>query len=233
VTERRESAASAEEGERLESAEAGAAEATPTAPSTRWVRIEGLASSGEGVGRLPEGRVVFVEGGVPGDRVETVDWVEGKRMARARIGRLLEASPDRVEPRCAHFGVCGGCTWQQIDYPAQCAAKAQIVQDALERIGARGIANPLAFANRLHQPRLAKPMKVVRHRGSRELQRLLNFTGRHCVRISRKQQPDYFQPCWLPECGKHRRQGFRRIGLLILCFHNSSLFELKSDVKSL
>ncbi|MHA7839838.1 MAG: class I SAM-dependent RNA methyltransferase, partial [bacterium] len=178
MTERRESAASAEEGERLESAEAGAAEATPTAPSTRWVRIEGLASSGEGVGRLPEGRVVFVEGGVPGDRVETVDWVEGKRMARARIGRLLEASPDRVEPRCAHFGVCGGCTWQQIDYPAQCAAKAQIVQDALERIGGLEIpggleieASPEPYAYRARVRLVEEAGRLgFRRRGSREVE---------------------------------------------------------------
>lgn len=178
VTERRESAASTEEGERLEPAEAGAADATPTAPSTRWVRIEGLASSGEGVGRLPEGRVVFVEGGVPGDRVETVDWVEGQRMARARIGRLLEASPDRVEPRCAHFGVCGGCTWQQIDYPAQCAAKAQIVQDALERIGGLEIpggleieASPEPYAYRARVRLVEEAGRLgFRRRGSREVE---------------------------------------------------------------
>jgi len=99
------------------------------------VRIDGLASSGEGVGRLPDGRVVFVEGGVPGDLVEAAEWKEGPRMVRARIGRLLEASPDRVEPPCGHFGVCGGCLWQQIAYPAQRAAKGRILRDALERIG--------------------------------------------------------------------------------------------------
>jgi tRNA/tmRNA/rRNA uracil-C5-methylase (TrmA/RlmC/RlmD family) len=99
------------------------------------VRIDGLASSGEGVGRLPDGRVVFVEGGVPGDLVEAAEWKEGPRMVRARIGRLIEVSPDRVEPPCSHFGVCGGCLWQQIAYPAQLAAKGRIVRDALERIG--------------------------------------------------------------------------------------------------
>ena len=56
-------------------------------------------------------------------------------MARARAGRVLEASPDRTQPRCAHFGICGGCSWQHIDYAAQLAAKRQIVRDALERIG--------------------------------------------------------------------------------------------------
>lgn len=99
------------------------------------MRIDGLASSGEGVGRLPDGRVVFVEGGVPGDLVEAAEWKEGPRMVRARIGRLIEASPDRVDPPCSHFGVCGGCLWQQIAYPAQLAAKSRIVRDALERIG--------------------------------------------------------------------------------------------------
>lgn len=108
----------------------------PAGPlAEQHVRIDGLASGGEGVGRLRDGRVVFVEGGVPGDLVEVTDCKEGPRMVRARIGRLVEASPDRVEPPCGHFGVCGGCLWQQIAYPAQLAAKSRIVRDALERIG--------------------------------------------------------------------------------------------------
>ncbi len=99
------------------------------------LRITSLAVGGDGVGRLEDGRVVFVKGGVPGDLVELEAVSLGKRMARARAGRVLEASPDRTQPRCPHFGICGGCSWQHIGYAAQLEAKRQIVRDALERIG--------------------------------------------------------------------------------------------------
>lgn len=99
------------------------------------VSIDGLAAGGDAVGRLPDGRVVFVDGAAPGDRVTLVDLRDHKRFLRARVGRVLEPGPDRTQPRCPHFGVCGGCRWQHLQYPAQLAAKQRIVRDALERIG--------------------------------------------------------------------------------------------------
>lgn len=99
------------------------------------LRVTGMASGGEGVGRLEDGRVVFVEGGVPGDLVELTEWTTRKKLARASIGRLIEASPDRTEPQCAHFGSCGGCHWQHIRYEVQLDAKRAMVLNALERIG--------------------------------------------------------------------------------------------------
>ncbi len=99
------------------------------------VRVEGLASGGEGVGRLSDGRVVFIEGAIPGDRVELADLEVGRKLARARVARLIEPSPDRVEPRCSSFGACGGCCWQGMRYPAQLEAKRTILRDALRRIG--------------------------------------------------------------------------------------------------
>ena len=109
---------------------------SPTVPDDPGpLRVTGLASDGDGVGRLSDGRVVFVEGGVPGDRVELADFVARKRLARARVGRVIEASPDRVEPRCSHFGSCGGCLWQHVRYETQLDEKRRIVRDALERIG--------------------------------------------------------------------------------------------------
>ena len=99
------------------------------------LRIFGLAAGGDGVGRLEDGRVVFVDGGVPGDLVELEGLGLSKKMARARVGKILESSPDRTQPLCAHFGSCGGCRWQHISYPAQLDAKRRIVRDALERIG--------------------------------------------------------------------------------------------------
>ncbi len=99
------------------------------------LRVTGLSSGGEGVARMPDGRVVFIDGGVPGDLIEIADLTSRKRMARASIGRIVERSPDRGEPRCSHFGHCGGCRWQHIQYAAQLDAKRTLVRDALERIG--------------------------------------------------------------------------------------------------
>jgi 23S rRNA (uracil1939-C5)-methyltransferase len=99
------------------------------------LRITSLAAGGDGLGRLEDGRVVFVAGGVPGDLVELADLTLGKRLAHASVGRVVEASPDRTTARCVHFGSCGGCAWQHIRYEAQLDAKCGIVRDALERIG--------------------------------------------------------------------------------------------------
>lgn len=99
------------------------------------IRITGFASGGEGVGRLADGRVVFVEGGIPGERVELQELRRHKKALRAQAGRVLDAGTDRVEPRCPHFGTCGGCRWQHVRYAAQLAAKRRIVLDALARIG--------------------------------------------------------------------------------------------------
>jgi 23S rRNA (uracil1939-C5)-methyltransferase len=94
------------------------------------VRIERLAAGGDGVGRLPDGRIVFVPLTAPGDlaRVAVTE-------PRADLIDLLEPSPARVEPRCAVFGECGGCSWQHLAYAAQLEAKQAIVADALRRIG--------------------------------------------------------------------------------------------------
>jgi 23S rRNA (uracil1939-C5)-methyltransferase len=144
--------------------------------SPRTLRITRLAAGGDGLGRLDDGRVVFVEGGVPGDFVELEDLRLGKRMAKARIRRVLEPSPDRTLPRCRHFGSCGGCSWQHIRYAAQLEAKREIVRDALERIGGVELASeieilgsPLAYAYRA-RARLIEgdPGIGYRRRGSRE-----------------------------------------------------------------
>lgn len=101
------------------------------------VAIDDLAFGGEGVGRV-NGYVVFVRGGLPGDRLR-VRLSE----ARARFGRgVIEAvetpSADRVEAPCPYFGRCGGCRLQHLAYEAQLAFKAKQVRDCLERLGGLG-----------------------------------------------------------------------------------------------
>ncbi len=99
------------------------------------VSIESLASSGEGVGHLDDGRVVFVSGTCPGDVVEIEVLAEKKRWVSAKATAVVEPSKDRVQAPCPYFGACGGCQWQHIDYSVQLEAKRRIVSDALQRIG--------------------------------------------------------------------------------------------------
>ena len=108
------------------------------------VRILRLATGGDGVGRLADGRTVFVPRTAPGDLVELTQVREHRRYARARIGRLLEPSADRVEPRCPHYvqDECGGCQLQHLGAPAQRTARRAIVGDALRRIAKLDVADP-------------------------------------------------------------------------------------------
>ena len=97
--------------------------------------IESLAFGGRGVGHAPDGRVAFVEGSVPGDEVRAFYTKIKRDLVEARVESVLTASPDRVEPRCPHFGRCGGCRLQMMAYPAQVEAKGRQVEEALQRIG--------------------------------------------------------------------------------------------------
>jgi 23S rRNA (uracil1939-C5)-methyltransferase len=98
--------------------------------------INGIAAGGEGVGRLEDGRAVFVRGALPGERVRVVVTEERNRFARAALVEVLEAVPERVAPPCPQVGAgCGGCDWQHVDPAAQRLLKVRIVSDALQRIG--------------------------------------------------------------------------------------------------
>ncbi|GIU94267.1 MAG: 23S rRNA (uracil-5-)-methyltransferase RumA [Gaiellaceae bacterium] len=96
--------------------------------------VDSLAYGGNGVGRL-NGFVVFVRGGLPGDRVRARVTKVKRGFAEGVSLAVLEPSPHRVEAPCRHFGVCGGCRFQDLAYDEQLAAKEQQVRDALVRIG--------------------------------------------------------------------------------------------------
>ena len=81
------------------------------------------------------GMVVFVEGGVPGDRVRAKVFKTKKKHIEAKVVEVLQPSHQRVEPRCKYFGTCGGCKWQHVEYKTQLVFKQQHVVDSLERIG--------------------------------------------------------------------------------------------------
>lgn len=97
--------------------------------------VESLDAEGRGVARNAEGKVVFVEGALPGERV-SCQRVTGKRKFDvARVTSVLEASGSRRQPQCPHFGLCGGCATQHADSRTQMAAKQRWLEDNLERIG--------------------------------------------------------------------------------------------------
>jgi len=98
------------------------------------LRIDSLAYGGNGVGRS-DGFVVFARGGLPGDLVRARVTKVKRGFAEGVVTDLLEASPARVEAPCRHFGECGGCRFQHLDYDAQLAEKERQVRDALVRIG--------------------------------------------------------------------------------------------------
>jgi 23S rRNA (uracil1939-C5)-methyltransferase len=108
--------------------------ATVTRGEEIELRVDALAYGGRGVARHGE-LVVFVARGLPGDRVRARVTKFKRRYAEAQAIELLEPGPGRVEPRCAHFGVCGGCAWQDLDYAEQLRHKGSQVADALRRIG--------------------------------------------------------------------------------------------------
>jgi 23S rRNA (uracil1939-C5)-methyltransferase len=108
------------------------------------VRVLRLAAGGDGVGALEDGRTVFVPRTAPGDLVELAGVRTHKRFARARLARLLEPGPARVEPRCPHYvrDDCGGCQLQHLDGAAQREARRGFVGDALRRIARRDVPDP-------------------------------------------------------------------------------------------
>ncbi len=100
----------------------------------RTLAIESLESEGRGVARH-EGKVVFVEGALPGEVVEAQTLRRGASFDQAQTVRVIRESFSRREPRCPHFGLCGGCSTQHADLRTQMAAKQRWLEDSLQRIG--------------------------------------------------------------------------------------------------
>ena len=98
--------------------------------------VTALAVGGEGVAREPSGRVVFVEGALPGERVRVAVTDERRHHARAVVLEVIEPAPTRVTPPCPFVAAgCGGCGWQHVDPEAQRALKGSMVAEALARLG--------------------------------------------------------------------------------------------------
>ena len=113
------------------------------------ITLEKLTYGGEAMGRLQDGRAVFVPFGLPGETVRIQLTQEKQNFARGEIIEILKPSPDRITAKCKHFTQCGGCHYQNLSYEKQLTAKADILRDQLQRIGK--IENPPV------QPTVASP----------------------------------------------------------------------------
>lgn len=98
------------------------------------LNIDSLAFGGQGIGRI-NGYVVFVRGGVPGDRLRARIYKKKKDYAEASVVELIVSSPDRVQAPCPYSGYCGGCQWQHLNYKRQLSYKKSHVRESLSRIG--------------------------------------------------------------------------------------------------
>jgi 23S rRNA (uracil1939-C5)-methyltransferase len=98
------------------------------------ITIEKLIYGGEGLAHY-DGATVFVPFVLPEERISAAPIEQRKKFVRARPEHVLTASPNRLSPRCPHFGTCGGCDYQHIPYAAQLEYKTQILRETLRRIG--------------------------------------------------------------------------------------------------
>jgi 23S rRNA (uracil1939-C5)-methyltransferase len=99
------------------------------------ILLEKLTYGGEAMGRLPDGRAVFVPFGLPGEHVRVRLTQDKQNFARGELLEVLTASPERIDPKCKHFGKCGGCHYQNLSYENQLHAKTEILRDQFQRIG--------------------------------------------------------------------------------------------------
>jgi 23S rRNA (uracil1939-C5)-methyltransferase len=98
------------------------------------VDLTTFAYGGESLGRLPDGRAIFVPFTFPGETVRVRLIEEKAGYARGELLEVIHASPDRITPRCIHYTLCGGCHYQHIPYERQLIVKTDILRDQLERI---------------------------------------------------------------------------------------------------
>jgi 23S rRNA (uracil1939-C5)-methyltransferase len=125
--------------------------------STKQVEVTGMAHGGDALARH-EGKVIFVPYALPGEEILVELTEERAKYARANLVEVVAASPERVEPRCPHFGTCGGCHWQHIAYETQLSLREETLRSQLRRIGhlagvsiepSLSMSNPWYYRNRV------------------------------------------------------------------------------------
>ena len=102
--------------------------------SSNITTIESLDQEGRGVAHV-DGKVIFVEGALIGEKVSYASFYKKPSYEQARVVQIFKSSTFRTQPQCPHFGMCGGCAMQHLEFSAQVAAKQRVVEDALWHIG--------------------------------------------------------------------------------------------------
>ena len=136
-------------------------------PEPETAVIDSLAQDGRGVARI-DGKTVFVDGALPGESVRVQRTRKHRRYDEARVVEVLVPAVDRVEPRCAHYGACGGCSLQHLDGERQLEAKRLQVAEQFRRLGGVEPAEWLAPVRGLawHYRRRARlGVKFVKRKG--------------------------------------------------------------------
>lgn len=100
-----------------------------------WLKVESLDLEAQGVAHNSEGKVVFIEGALPGEEVQVSVFRKKNNWEQATLQKLRRESSQRVQPQCKHFGHCGGCKMQHLHIDAQVASKQRAVEDALWHLG--------------------------------------------------------------------------------------------------
>jgi len=107
----------------------------PVHPSQEWLKVESLDLEAQGVAHRADGKVVFIEGALPGEEVRVSVFRKKNNWEQADITEMRRESSQRVEPGCPHFGLCGGCKMQHFHASAQVAVKQRVLEDNLWHLG--------------------------------------------------------------------------------------------------
>jgi 23S rRNA (uracil1939-C5)-methyltransferase len=105
------------------------------APDGEWLSVESLDLEGQGIAHRADGKVVFIEGALPGEQVQVQVHRRKKQWEQAEMISMRAESSQRVAPRCRYFGVCGGCKMQHLQAGSQLIAKQRALEDALWHLG--------------------------------------------------------------------------------------------------
>lgn len=154
--------------------------------------IESLSHDGRGVARV-EGKAVFIDGALPGERVLAKLVDRHRKYDEAAVIQVLQASPQRVEPRCPHTGVCGGCSLQHMEAQAQIDAKQQVLLGNLKHIGKVAPAEvlpPLRGPHWGYRTKARLGAKYVRKKG----RMLVGFREKHAPYLAELTRCDVLHP---------------------------------------
>lgn len=196
------------------------------------IEIEAFAAEGKALARVDD-LVVFVPFAAPGDVADIKLSRKRKQHAEGRIVAFKKYSPDRTEPFCSHFGVCGGCQWQHLPYAAQLRYKQQQVLDAMQRIAKVEIPEPGPIIgsenDRFYRNKLEFTFSNKRWRTIEEIKSGVEFKDNDALGFHIPGMFDKvldIEKCWLQEDFSNRV----RLSVKAFCLeHNMEFFDLRQQ----